>query len=115
MGKSSPRYHVERPETRLEFECRAGFPLLGADRSRVPSWLRNVPVRRRLTDAHSLDALVEIVVDLGRPVQLHFPGDHVLFPHVATAHRLSAIRNRYRDLVGVTMRVGRHLPGRRQG
>lgn len=28
-----------------------------------------------------------------------------------TLHRLSAIRNRYRDLVGVTMRVGRHLPG----
>jgi stage III sporulation protein SpoIIIAA len=91
---------------------------------------------RRLVDAHSLDALVEIVVDLGRPVQLRFPGDYVLLPHVATVedleyvvqragafradsragidgtlHRLSAIRNRYRDLVGVTMRVGRHLPG----
>ncbi len=76
------------------------------------------------------------MVDLNRPVQLRFPGDYVLLPHNATQadlefilqrvgffrsdnragiegtlHRISAIRNRYQDLVGVTMRVGRHLPG----
>ena len=87
-------------------------------------------------DRGILDSLVEIVVDLHRPVQLRFPGDYVLLPHhvtqadlefivqrvglfrsdnrtgiEGTLHRISAIRNRYQDLVGVTMRVGRHRPG----
>ena len=91
---------------------------------------------RQHIDRQIFDDLVEIVVDLNRPVQLRFPGDYVLLPHHATQgdlefivqrvglfrsdnragiegtlHRISAIRNRYQDLVGVTMRVGRHLAG----
>ena len=91
---------------------------------------------RQHIDPQIFADLVEIVVDLNRPVQLRFPGDYVLLPHHATQgdlefivqrvglfrsdnragiegtlHRISAIRNRYQDLVGVTMRVGRHLAG----
>jgi len=91
---------------------------------------------RQHIDRQIFDNLVEIVVDLHRPVQLRFPGDYVLLPHHATQadlefivqrvglfrsdnragiegtlHRISAIRNRYQDLVGVTLRVGRHLAG----
>ena len=91
---------------------------------------------RRHIDRPLFDGLVEIVVDLNRQVQLRFHGDYILLPHHATQadlefivqrvgvfrndnrtgiegtlHRVSAIRNRYQDVVGVTMRVGRHLPG----
>jgi stage III sporulation protein AA len=91
---------------------------------------------RRLIDAPLRDRLTEVVLDLGRPVQLRLPGDiHVLSYVVGeedleyvvqrvgafradnrvgvegTLHRISAIRNRYQDLVGVTIRIGRHLPG----
>lgn len=91
---------------------------------------------RRHIDRGLLNALLEIVVDLDRQVQLRFHGDYLLLPHRATQtdlefivqrvgvfrgdnragiegtlHRISAIRNRYQDLVGVTMRVGRHLSG----
>ncbi|MBI2973755.1 MAG: AAA family ATPase [Armatimonadetes bacterium] len=91
---------------------------------------------RRLIDPSLLDRLVEVVMDLGRPAQLRLPGDFSLLPHTVrtedleyvvqrvgafrsdnrvgvegTLHRISAIRNRYQDLVGVTIRIGRHLPG----
>ncbi len=91
---------------------------------------------RRHIGPQLFDGLVEIVVDLNRQVQLRFYGDYILLPHHATQadlefivqrigvfrsdnrtgiegtlHRVSAIRNRYQDVVGVTMRVGRHLSG----
>ncbi len=93
-------------------------------------------IRRQLVDRSQLDSLLEIVLDLNRPVQLRFPGDFVLLPHrtavsdleyivqrvgvfrsdnrtgiEGTLHRISAIRDRYGDMVGVTVRIGRHLPG----
>lgn len=92
-------------------------------------------IRRRVL-AHRLEGLVEIVLDLGRPVQLRWPRRFVLLDHVVTPpdleylvgrtgqfrsdnragvprtlHRISAIRNRYGDITGVTLRVGRHLSG----
>lgn len=99
--------------------------------------LTYVPDRiRRLAESHPLDDLVELVLDLGRPAQLRFPSSYVTLPvtvttddltHVVqrtgqfradnragipgTLHRISAIRDRYKDLVGVTMRVGRHVRG----
>lgn len=91
---------------------------------------------RRLIDPALLDRLDEVVMDLGRPVQLRLPGDFILLSHMVrtedleyivqrvgafradnrvgvegTLHRISAIRNRYQDLVGVTIRTGRHVPG----
>jgi stage III sporulation protein AA len=91
---------------------------------------------RRLIDASLRDRLTEVVLDLGRPVQLRLPGDILVLSYVVgeedleyvvqrvgafradnrvgvegTLHRISAIRNRYQDLVGVTIRIGRHLPG----
>lgn len=91
---------------------------------------------RRHISPRIFDGLVEIVVDLNRQVQLRLQGDYLLLPHhttqadlefivqrvgvfrsdnragiEGTLHRISAIRNRYQDLVGVTLRVGRHLPG----
>jgi stage III sporulation protein SpoIIIAA len=91
---------------------------------------------RRLLDPPLLDQLTEVVMDLGRPVQLRMSRDFLLPSYVVcvedleyvvqrvgafradnrvgvegTLHRISAIRNRYQDLVGVTIRIGRHLPG----
>lgn len=91
---------------------------------------------RRLIDPTRWERLTEVVMDLGRPVQLRAPDDLTMLHHVVrtedleyvvqrvgafrsdnragiegTLHRISAIRNRYQDLVGVTIRVGRHLPG----
>lgn len=93
------------------------------------------PIRREAT-GHPLLDLVEIVLDQGRPVQLRYPGRFVLLDHLVepadleyvmartgefradnragvpgTLHRISAIRDRYRAIAGLTMRVGRHLPG----
>lgn len=93
------------------------------------------PIRRQVA-ACPLDDLVEIVLDQGRPVQLRYPGRFRLLDHVVsvadleyligrtgefradnragvpgTLHRISAIRDRYRAISGITMRVGRHLPG----
>lgn len=84
-----------------------------------------------------LDALVEVVLDLGRKPEARFPDDFVFFSetvvssedlaHVAkaisnfgcdnragiesTLHRVSAIRNRAGKIVGVTCRVGRAITG----
>ncbi len=91
---------------------------------------------RRLIDPALRDRLTEVVLDLGRPVQLRLPSDILVLSYVVgvedleyvvqrvgafradnrvgvegTLHRISAIRNRYQDLVGVTIRIGRHLPG----
>lgn len=91
---------------------------------------------RRLIDPALRDRLTEVVLDLGRPVQLRLPSDILVQSYVVgvedleyvvqrvgafrtdnrvgvegTLHRISAIRNRYQDLVGVTIRIGRHLPG----
>jgi len=91
---------------------------------------------RRLIDPALRDRLTEVVLDLGRPVQLRLPRDILVLSYVVgvedleyvvqrvgafradnrvgvegTLHRISAIRNRYQDLVGVTIRIGRHLPG----
>ena len=91
---------------------------------------------RRLIDPSLRDRLTEVVLDLGCPAQLRLPGDILVLSYVVgvedleyvvqrvgafradnrvgvegTLHRISAIRNRYQDLVGVTIRIGRHLPG----
>lgn len=81
--------------------------------------------------------LIEVVMDLGRPPQARLPGRFVYLSqdpitredlrfvteHVgqfgpdnragieATLHRISAIRNRTREVVGVTCRVGRAIYG----
>ena len=117
-------------------QIRAGTSGVG-ETSEIQILLNHLPgtIRRHIA-REIFDDLVEIVIDLNRQVQLRFPGDYVLLPHHATQadlefivqrvglfrndnragiegtlHRISAIRNRYQDLVGVTMRVGRHLPG----
>ena len=91
---------------------------------------------RRLIGPPLRERLTEVVLDLGRPVQLRLPSDILVQSYVVgvedleyvvqrvgafradnrvgvegTLHRISAIRNRYQDLVGVTIRIGRHLPG----
>lgn len=96
----------------------------------LPGHIRGMAVE------HDLDGLVEIVLDLGRPPQLRWHRRYALLPCATTSrdleyvvgktgqfrsdnragipgtlHRISAIRNRYGDITGVTMRVGRHLPG----
>src|SRR5256712_3915118 len=117
-------------------QIRAGTSGVG-ETSEIQILLNHLPgtIRRHIAREIFGD-LVEIVIDLNRQVQLRFPGDYVLLPHHATQtdlefivqrvglfrsdnragiegtlHRISAIRNRYQDLVGVTMRVGRHLAG----
>lgn len=85
----------------------------------------------------SLDSLVEVVLDLGRPPEARFPDDFVYLSetnvtfedlaHVSsrlskfgsdnragieqTLHRVSAIRNRSGKIVGLTCRVGRAVYG----
>ncbi|KAI4977093.1 hypothetical protein ZWY2020_050700 [Hordeum vulgare] len=92
---------------------------------------------RRSVEDHGAPALVEVVMDLGRPPLARFPsGDFLLSHrpisfddlHQATAkvgdfggdnragisrtlHRISAIRNRQGDIVGLTCRVGRAVAG----
>jgi stage III sporulation protein SpoIIIAA len=84
-----------------------------------------------------LEALVEVVLDLGRPPEARFPDDFVFLSEVAvshedlahvssrlspfgsdnragieqTLHRISAIRNRAGKIVGLTCRVGRAVSG----
>jgi len=83
------------------------------------------------------DGLLEIVMDLGRPPQARFPGravtlsdvpvTHADLDHVVNAvgefsadnragiegtlHRISAMRNRRGEIVGLTLRVGRAVYG----
>lgn len=93
--------------------------------------------RQRLVSHPRLDALLEVVIDLGRPVEARFPDgfeyltdgpvgqeeiDYVVervgdFDRdnragiEATLHRIAGIRNRRGDVVGLTCRVGRAVFG----
>ncbi len=94
-------------------------------------------VRNDLERANSLEDLLEIVLDLGRPAEARYPervvelGDHgVTFEDIEyvvsrvgafgkdnragierTLHRISAIRNRVGKIVGLTCRIGRAVYG----
>ncbi len=96
-----------------------------------------LPIRQALVRLPNLDALVEVVLDLGRPPEARFPDDFVYLSdsavsqediaHVSsrlspfgsdnragieqTLHRISAIRNRTGKIVGLTCRVGRAVYG----
>jgi len=94
-------------------------------------------IRGELERHPDLESLVEVVLDLGRPPEARFPGDTVWLgdgpvareqlAHTTarlgaftsdnragierTLHRISAIRNRSGDIVGLTCRVGRAVFG----
>src|SRR5215469_2438040 len=94
-------------------------------------------VRRQIETQTDLDTLLEIVLDLGREPEARFPERVVRISdgfvsreelhHVAsrvgtfgkdnragierTLHRISAIRNRAGDVIGLTLRVGRAVFG----
>ncbi|CAN6172584.1 unnamed protein product [Urochloa humidicola] len=94
-------------------------------------------LRRRVETHPELPALVEVVMDLGRPPLARFPSGDFLLSHrpisfddlqhatsqvgdfgadnragiSRTLHRISAIRNRKGVIVGLTCRVGRAVPG----
>lgn len=94
-------------------------------------------VRDALSDLHELDSLVEVVLDLGRRPEARLPGaaDYLTESLVTkediqfvasrvgrftrdnragierTLHRISAIRNRLGEIVGLTCRVGRAIYG----
>ncbi|GCE64499.1 ATPase AAA [cyanobiont of Ornithocercus magnificus] len=96
-----------------------------------------VGVRSALTNAESRQQLLEIVLDLGRPPEARYPGLSLELSPAAisredlretverigtfggdnragierTLHRISAIRNRRGDVVGLTCRVGRAVFG----
>jgi stage III sporulation protein SpoIIIAA len=96
-----------------------------------------LPIRQGLVRLPSLEALVEVVLDLGRPPEARFPDDFVFLSDTAvtyedlahvssrlspfgrdnragieqTLHRISAIRNRSGKIVGLTCRVGRAVYG----
>ncbi len=96
-----------------------------------------LPIRQGLVRLQNLEALVEVVLDLGRPPEARFPDDFVFLgetpvtyedlAHVSsrlsafgsdnragieqTLHRISAIRNRAGKVVGLTCRVGRAVYG----
>ncbi|KAG8637171.1 hypothetical protein MANES_15G091200v8 [Manihot esculenta] len=94
-------------------------------------------MRRRVSEHPELHDLVEVVMDVGRRPLARFPsGDFVLsdcpitlqdLEHATsqvgdfaidnragisrTLHRISAIRNRKHQIIGLTCRVGRAIPG----
>jgi stage III sporulation protein SpoIIIAA len=95
--------------------------------SRVLAALQRVPPR---TD------LMELVLDVGRPLTLHYPDEKVICHYVITPedlthiveqigvfgdddragiseslHRISCLRNRRGEIIGLTCRVGRVLTG----
>ena len=95
------------------------------------------PVKRGLAAGGGSEQLLEVVLDLGRPPEARFPGRTIdLDPRPIsrddlagvisrlgpfggdnragierTLHRISAIRNRTGDVVGLTCRVGRAVFG----
>ncbi|MCS7040425.1 MAG: AAA family ATPase [Caldilineales bacterium] len=95
------------------------------------------PIANRLHELNEADKLLEIVLDLGRPPEARFTDrDIELLPRevthddiryvverigdftednragiARTLHRISAIRNRKGDIVGLTCRVGRAVYG----
>jgi len=96
-----------------------------------------LPLRQALVRLSTLETLVEVVLDVGRPAEARFPEDFVQLgeavvtlediAHVSsrlsefggdnragieqTLHRISAIRNRRGKIVGLTARVGRAVYG----
>ena len=97
-----------------------------------------MPLRvRAALDERAREDLIEVVLDLGRPAEARFPGrgqdlapDPVAREDIAwvlervgrfgkdnragierTLHRISAIRNRVGDVIGLTCRVGRAVYG----
>jgi stage III sporulation protein SpoIIIAA len=96
-----------------------------------------LPIRQSLVRLPNLDAMIEVVLDLGRPPEARFEDDFVYLSdtpvtqediaHVSsrlsafgadnragieqTLHRISAIRNRTGKIVGLTCRVGRAVYG----
>ena len=91
----------------------------------------------RLREGANSDGLIEVVLDLGRPPIARYPGHNIqLDPEPlqaeqlaaiatplgafdqnnrtglpGTLHRISALRNRGGDIIGLTLRVGRALSG----
>ena len=109
-----------------------------------PSWeltqlldIFPLPIRQALVRLPNVDAIIEVVLDLGRPPEARFEESFVFLTdtsvthedlaHVAsrlspfgadnragierTLHRISAIRNRTGKIVGLTCRVGRAIYG----
>ncbi len=94
-------------------------------------------VRERLERGDDLDALIEVVLDYGRPAEARYRdrvermNDVIVSEHdidftqksigefgsdnragiERTLHRISAIRNRHSKVIGLTCRVGRALEG----
>ncbi|MCD6359726.1 MAG: AAA family ATPase [Armatimonadetes bacterium] len=94
-------------------------------------------VREWLLRHGDLDNLIEVVIDLGRPIEARFTGGFEIIEETpalradldyvigrvgdfdrdnragveATLHRISAIRNRHGEVVGLTCRVGRAVFG----
>jgi stage III sporulation protein SpoIIIAA len=95
------------------------------------------PIRQALTRAENVDSLIEVVLDLGRRPEARYPSRALYLDdslvtredlqHVAsrvgqftrdnragierTLHRISAMRNRLGEIVGLTCRVGRAIYG----
>ena len=95
------------------------------------------PIRKAVEDQPDPEDLLEVVLDLGRPPEARFAGRDVYLgcadvsrgdlDHVTarvgdfgddnragierTLHRISAIRNRRREVIGLTCRVGRAIQG----
>ena len=111
-----------------------------AFRDEVRGWLRaNLPaeLRDKVASHGALDTLLEIVLDLGRPPEARFARSTVELgreplgrddlAHIVarigsfgpdnragierTLHRISALRNRRDEIVGLTCRVGRAVVG----
>src|SRR5262245_20742438 len=95
------------------------------------------PIRQALDRSGNIESLIEVVLDLGRQPEARYPGQaiylndslitHDDLQYVAsraghftrdnragverTLHRISAIRNRLGEIVGLTCRVGRAIYG----
>jgi stage III sporulation protein SpoIIIAA len=95
------------------------------------------PIREALAGAGSIDSLIEVVLDLGRKPEARYPGRalylndspvtredlHYVASRVGqftrdnragierTLHRISAMRNRLGEIVGLTCRIGRAIYG----
>ncbi|MBC7287843.1 MAG: single-stranded DNA-binding protein [Armatimonadetes bacterium] len=104
----------------------------------IEEFLQVLPerVREKLSNHPRLNDLFEVVIDLGRPIEARFPDGYELIDGEATQediayvasrvghfdrdnragiertlHRISCIRNRFDEIVGLTCRVGRAVYG----
>ncbi|KAF3520011.1 hypothetical protein DY000_02063783 [Brassica cretica] len=81
-------------------------------------------IRRTLEEHPEISELIEVVLDLGRKPLARFPsGDFIISDEAVrftndnragisrTLHRISAIRNRKGEIIGLTCRVGRSVRG----